>query len=248
MHNNKKVIISDLDGTLAESKSLIPLEMANVICSLLAKHFFAVVSGGALSQFKKQFLSQLHCEDEQLQNLYLFPTNGSACYVYKNGDWQELYNEMLSLEDRSSIISALSEAIKETGLDLSNPYGEIIEDRGSQVTFSGRGQEAPPDVKKAWDPDGIKRKSIVDIIKNQIPQFEIRVNSGSSIDITKKGIDKAYAIGRIKEILNVADDDVIFVGDALYKGGNDFPVKKTDVDYIQESGPDQTIEFLKQYI
>ena len=39
-----------------------------------------------------------------------------------------------------------------------------------------------------------------------------------------------------------------FVGDALYKGGNDAPVKKTGVDYIQESGPGETIEFLRGYL
>ena len=246
--NNKKVIVCDLDGTLTESKSALSAEMDEVLCRLLSKHFLAVVSGGSYKQFQKQFLSRLHCGEEQLKNLYLFPTNGSTCYVYENSNWKQIYNEPLSEDERKNIIFNLEEAIKETGIDLSGAYGEIIEDRGSQITFSGRGQDASVDVKKIWDPDGAKRKAIVDIIKTKIPQFEIRVNSASSIDITKKGIDKAYAIGKIKEILHVIDDDIVFVGDALFKGGNDSAIKKTSVDFIQEDGPARTMEFLEQYL
>src|SRR4051812_20062939 len=134
--NNKKVIVSDLDGTLTESKSLLTEEMADVICRLLSKHFFAVVSGGSYKQYEKQFLSQLKCGDEELTNLSLFPTNGSTCYLYKNKAWEQVYNEPLSEEARKKIIEALNEAVKSTNLDLSGAYGEIIEDRGSQITFS----------------------------------------------------------------------------------------------------------------
>jgi phosphomannomutase len=32
-------------------------------------------------------------------------------------------------------------------------WGELIEDRGSQITFSAIGQQAPLEEKKRWDPD-----------------------------------------------------------------------------------------------
>ncbi len=246
----KKVIVCDLDGTLTESKSTLSQSMAEVLCQILSKHFLVVISGGTFSQFQKQFLSQLSCGPELLQNLYLFPTMGGACYTYDLAslNWKEIYNEELSLSERKEIVKALNQAMLESGLDFTSSYGDIIEDRGSQVTFSGRGQQAPIDMKKTWDPDKSKRRLIIKLLKKKIPQFEINIGGITSIDITKKGIDKAYAISKIKELLNVTDDDVIFVGDALYKGGNDAPVKKTDVDFIQQSGPDETIELLKQYI
>lgn len=250
MLNNKKVIVCDLDGTLAPSKSPLKKEMAEVIMQLLSRHFLAVVSGGAFSQFEKQFLSQLSPDPELFKNLSLFPTMGSTCYTFdtEHKTWKQMYDEPLSREERKKIISALNEAISHSPLNLSEPYGDIIEDRGSQVTFSGRGQEAPIDVKEAWDPDQSKRKALVEALQKIIPEFEIRMGGTTSIDITKKGLDKAYAIGKIKGLLHVTDDDIIFVGDALYKGGNDAPVKKTDVDYIQEGGPDETVEFLRQYV
>jgi HAD superfamily hydrolase (TIGR01484 family) len=159
-----------------------------------------------------------------------------------------LYEERLAPEEIKKIINAFNEAILESGYDLSGSYGEILEDRGTQVTFSGRGQEAPADVKGAWDPDRLKRGLLVSLLKKKIPEFDIRIGGMSSVDVTKLGIDKAYAIGKIRKLLNVTDDEIMFIGDALYKGGNDAPVKKTDVDFIQPDDPSDTLELLKQYI
>lgn len=245
----KKVIVCDLDGTLAKSKSSLTKEMSDVICKVLKNHYFIVVSGGAYSQFEKQFLSTFTCPKELLTNLYLFPTMGSACYVYdlESDKWKEVYNEKFTEEEKNEIISALDSAIAESKLDLSSPYGEIIEDRGSQITFSGRGQDAPIEVKTRWDRDQEKRRALVEILKSKIPQYEISIGGTTSIDITRKGIDKAYAISKIENLLKVNKDDIVFVGDALFRGGNDEPVKKSGVDFIQEDGPDHTIEFLMQY-
>ena len=248
--NTKKVIVSDLDGTLAPSKSPIGRDMAEVICHVLSKHKLAVVSGGAYPQFQKQFLSQLSCSKEALKNLSLFPTMGSACYTYdpEHNSWKEIYEEKIKESDRKKIISVISETIEELKMDLSGAYGDIIEDRGTQITFSGRGQNAPTGIKQTWDPDQKKRRLIMEKLIKKLPQFEIRIGGSTSIDITKKGIDKAYAILKIKELLDVKDKDIIFIGDALYQGGNDEAVKSTGVDFVQESGPNETIELLSRYM
>ncbi len=250
MINNKKVIAFDLDGTLAESKSKLTEEMSEVLAKLLEKYYIAVISGGAYGQFQKQFLSSFSAPKEFLKNLYLFPTMGSTSYKYdeESSEWKMLYEERLAPEEIKKIMNAFGEAILESGYDLSGSYGEILEDRGTQVTFSGRGQEAPADVKGAWDPDRLKRGLLVSLLKKKIPEFDIRIGGMSSIDVTKLGIDKAYAIGKIRKLLNVTDDEIMFIGDALYKGGNDAPVKKTDVDFIQPDDPSDTLEILKQYI
>lgn len=247
---NKKVIVSDLDGTLAPSKSTISKEMAEVIGYVLSRIKIAVVSGGAFPQFEKQFLSQLTCGPEKLKNLSIFPTNGSACYVYDENrkTWKELYEEKLTVAERKKIITALNDAIKELKMDLSGSYGEVIEDRGSQVTFSGRGQSAPLTTKQTWDPDLIKRNKIIDILKKKIPEFDCRTGGISSIDITRKGIDKAYAIKKIKDMFQVKDEEMIYLGDALYKGGNDESVKTTGIEYVQEYGPNDTLEYLSRYM
>jgi phosphomannomutase len=248
--NPKKVIVSDLDGTLAPSKSPISEDMAEVICHVLSRYYIAVVSGGAFPQFENQFLSKLKCSKSSLKNLSLFPTMGGSCYVFdeKKNTWKELYEEKIKEADRKKIIEAVKDAVKESKLDLSGNYGDIIEDRGTQITFSGKGQNAPIGVKQAWDPDQKKRRLIIEKLTKKIPDFEAKLGGSSSIDITKKGMDKAYAIGKIKDLLKVKDEDIIFVGDALYSGGNDEPVKNTGVDFIQQSGPNETIELLSRYM
>lgn len=246
----KKVIVSDLDGTLAPSKSPISVDMAEIIGHVLSRLKIAVVSGGAFPQFEKQFLSHLRCEPEQLKNLSIFPTNGSACYVYdeKRKTWKEVYEEKLTVAERKKIITAINDAIKELKMDLSGSYGELIEDRGSQVTFSGRGQNAPLSIKQTWDPDMSKRGKIIEILNKKIPEFDCRTGGISSIDITRKGVDKAYAIKKIKDMLGVKDEEMVYLGDALYKGGNDESVKSTGVDFVQEYSPNDTLEYLSRYM
>lgn len=240
-----KVIVCDLDGTLAPSKTPLEASMALVLCRVLQKHKLAVISGASYAQFQSQFLDHLSCGGEILQNLYLFPTNGTACYEYDNlsNAWQ-VYDEKMTKEEINKIILALKNAILKSGVDVSNPYGELIEDRGSQVTFSGRGQQAPLEVKKVWDPDKVKRQKIVEILEKDIPEFEIRINANSSIDITHKGIDKAYAMRKIEELLNVGKENIVFLGDALFPGGNDSSVIPTGVECIAVSGPEDTEKVL----
>ncbi len=247
---NQKVIVCDLDGTLAPSKASLEKSMADVLCKVLEKHKLAVISGGAYKQFQKQFLTHLECDGEKLQNLYLFPTNGSGCYIFdkEKNDWISLYEENLTEEERKEIFSAFEKAIKESDVDVSDPYGILIEDRGGQVTFSGRGQEAPLDVKQKWDPDQEKRKKIVEILKREIPEFEVRIGGATSVDVTGKGITKAYAIRKIEELLKIGKEDIVFLGDALFPGGNDSSAKETGVECISVSGPEEAEKILLSYV
>ncbi|MBA3732998.1 HAD-IIB family hydrolase [Patescibacteria group bacterium] len=247
--NDKKVIICDLDGTLAPSKSAVSSEMAETISKILVSHKLAIISGGGYSQFQKQFLSEL-TPSENFKNLYLFPTMGSTCYIWdvESKKWKQSYDESMTPEQRDEIVLACEKLIKDESLDVLASYGERVEDRGSQVTFSALGQEAPLDLKEKWDPTQEKRRRFVEILKTYIPKYEIRIGGMTSIDITKSGLDKAYAIGKIKELLKIEEREMVFIGDALYEGGNDAPIKKTGVDYIQQSGPEETLEYLMQLV
>ncbi|MFA7216373.1 MAG: HAD-IIB family hydrolase [Candidatus Paceibacterota bacterium] len=245
-----KVIVCDLDGTLTKSKSDLEKEMSHKICQVLKNNRFAVISGAGFPQFQSQFLSQLDFSNELKKNLFIFPTNGSSCYTYDylTSDWSKLYEENLTEEEKERVFKALNKAIESLNMDLKGSYGEIIEDRGGQVTFSGRGQEAPLSVKELWDKDKTKRQEMVKILKEEIPEFEIRIGGSTSIDITPKGIDKAYAIGKILEVLSCSKEDIIFIGDALFPGGNDESVKSTGVLTISVSGPEETIKIFDNYI
>ena len=137
----KTLIVFDLDGTLAESKASLDAEMATLLSTLLGIVKVAVISGGNWPQFEKQVLSNLP-HDGRLKNLSLLPTCGTKFYQYA-GDWKKLYSEDFTAAEKDKIISSLNKAITAAGCKVEKVWGEVIEDRGSQITFSALGQQAP---------------------------------------------------------------------------------------------------------
>lgn len=244
----QKLIIFDLDGTLAPSKSPMDEEMANLLFSLLEKKKVVVVSGGGYPQFETQFLVRLPTTGERLGNLLLMPTSGTRLYVWRNA-WCEQYAEHLSPKEKEKIMITFNESLKMSGFaHPSKIFGQQIEDRGSQITFSALGQEAPLELKNAWDPDHSKRQKIVELMKNKMPEFDIRIGGATSIDVTRRGVNKGYAVRKLEEYLKLSIDDMLFVGDALFHGGNDYPAKATGVECIQVKGPEETKELVKGWL
>lgn len=234
----KKLIVFDLDGTLAESKASLDAEMVTLLSALLGLVKVAVISGGDWPQFRKQLLSNLP-HDEHLKNLSLLPTCGTKYFRFA-GDWEKIYSEDFTAEEKKTIIRSLKQALETAGFKVDKVWGEAIEDRGSQITFSALGQQAPIEEKKKWDPDFTKRKKIKALLDKKIPEFSVRLGGTTSVDVTKPGIDKAYGIRKLRDILGVAIGEMIFIGDALFPGGNDYPAKEAGVVSIQVRDPNET--------
>jgi HAD superfamily hydrolase (TIGR01484 family) len=234
----KKLIVFDLDGTLAESKSSLDAEMATLLSTLLGIVKVAVISGGGWPQFEQQVLANLH-QDKHLKNLSLLPTCGTQFYDYKSG-WEKLYSEDFTDAEKEKIIHSLKTAVGSSGFKVERVWGAPIEDRGSQITFSALGQQAPLEEKKKWDPDFAKRQKIKAILVTLIPEFSVNLGGTTSIDITKPGIDKAYGIRKLRDILGITIKEMIFIGDALFPGGNDYPAKEAGVASIQVRDPQET--------
>ncbi|OYW73928.1 MAG: HAD family hydrolase [Verrucomicrobia bacterium 12-59-8] len=234
----KKLIVFDLDGTLAVSKSPLDAEMAGLLGTLLDTVKVAVISGGAWSQFEAQVLANLP-DDAPLKSLSLLPTCGTKFYQFDTG-WNLLYAENFSEGEKEKILRSLHQVMDDTGFKPEKTWGEIIEDRGSQITFSALGQHAPIEAKEKWDPDFAKRKKMKGHLDQLIPEFSVRLGGTTSIDITKPGIDKAYGIRKLRDTLGIAIDEMIFIGDALFPGGNDYPAKEAGALSIQVRDPEET--------
>jgi phosphomannomutase len=234
----KKLIVYDLDGTLAESKSALDAEMAALLNQLLGIVKVAVISGGDWPQFQKQLLSHLP-HNGSLVNLSLLPTCGTKFFQYTEG-WKKLYSEDFTANQKEEIICALKKAVEVADFKVEKVWGEVIEDRGSQITFSALGQQAPLVEKDKWDPDFAKRKKIKAILDPLIPGFSVRMGGSTSIDVTKPGIDKAYGIRKLRDLLGISLKEMIFIGDALFVGGNDYPAEQAGVVSIPVRGPNET--------
>lgn len=245
----KKLIAFDLDGTLAPSKSPGPDKMMNLLGQLLNEFQVCIISGGKFEQFEKQVLGNLEVGPEQLKNLHIMPTCGTRYYRYDFGDkkWHKVYAEDFTEEQKKDIIHALNKGFDDLSMRAEKTYGETIEDRGSQVTFSVLGQDIVDElglegvrIKEEWDPDNAKKNKVRDYVAPLIPEFEVRVGGVTSIDVTKKGIDKAYGMRKLMEILGVSKDEILFIGDRLQEGGNDYPVKAFGIDSVEITGWPET--------
>lgn len=239
----KQLIAFDLDGTLAESKQAIGEPMAAALGKLLGVTRVAVISGGDWPQFETQVVSRLP-RDADLANLSIMPATGTKLYRFDGGVWHRVYADDFPAEESAAIRKALESASADQGLDKDESWGERIEDRGSQITFSGLGQEAPLDAKKAWDPDFAKRKRLQGALQQQLPGLSINIGGSTSIDITRQGIDKAYGMRRLAEHSGIAAQAMLFLGDAIYPGGNDYPVAQAGIDTISVRDPLETMRIV----
>jgi len=242
----KKLIVFDLDGTLAESKSSLDDEMDTLLHSLLDIAKVAVISGGDWPQFEKQVLSNLS-HDQHLRNLSLLPTCGAKFYKYESG-WEKLYSEDFTPAEKVKIINSLKQVTGSPGFHVEKTWGEQIEDRGSQITFSALGQQAPIEEKEKWDPEFTKRKKMKALLDKLIPEFSVRLGGTTSIDVTQLGVDKAYGIRKLRDTLGIAIDEMIFIGDAIFPGGNDYAAKETGVDCIRVRDPHETKRVIEAII
>ena len=162
------LVAFDLDGTLAESKQPLKDTMGEAIADLLAVANVAVISGGDWPQFQKQVASRLPARAD-LSKLWLMPTTGTKLYTHKGADWKVVYAELFSEEERIKIREAFDASLVATGFKPEKTWGERIEDRGSQITFSALGQQAPVEAKEVWDPDFAKRKIIQVDLQKRLP-------------------------------------------------------------------------------
>ena len=240
-----KLIAFDLDDTLAPSKSPIDPSMVPLLTELLERYEVCVISGGQIDQFRAQFLTGLaDVPAASLARLHLMPTCGTQYWLYQHDQWTRIYSEDLTQEERDDTMAALKSAALSLGLWETKTWGPVLEDRGSQVTFSALGQEAPLEAKKAWDPTGAKKNALRAKVAELLPGLEPRSGGSTSIDVTRKGIDKAYGMKKLSELTGIPLDDMLFVGDRLDPEGNDYPVKQLGVPSHPVGGWTDTRDFL----
>ena len=244
----KSLIAFDFDGTLNASKVPIDAEMKDLLIQLLEKKMVAIISGSGFDYYKLNILDVLDCPAELLKNLFLFPTSSTRFYRFL-GEWKQMYANEILVEDRQKIKDAFERAYVDIGYTHPEQvFGEIVEDRGTQVTFSALGQQAPLHLKLEWREKYDRRAELVEALKKYLPEFEIKIPGHTSIDITQKGIDKGYGIEQIRDHLEVPIEKMVFLGDALYEGGNDHAVIRTGVDTIAVQNPEDTKKLLREWL
>ncbi|THX14377.1 hypothetical protein D6D13_03352 [Aureobasidium pullulans] len=158
------------------------------------------------------------------------PTTGTELYTYRDGAWQVVYAELFSDQERRNIIKAFELFLSATGFTPEQTWGERIEDRGSQITFSALGQQAPVREKEHWDPDFAKRKVIQADLRTRLPGLSINM-----------GVDKGYRLKKLRDTSSIPLKQIMFIGDAIFPGGNDYPAKEIGLETVRVKNPDGTL-------
>ncbi len=256
--SKKSLVVFDLDGTLTPSKSPLEPRMSRMLTALLKEKKVAVIGGGSYEQFINQFLNHLSCPPSLAQNLFIFPTTSMAFYRYEGRHWKMVYRKVLKESEKKKILRAFNEVYKEVKyVPPKKVWGETIEDRATQMSFSPLGQKIVDELgskkgialKEKWKKENDPlRLKMVKLLGKKLRDFEVSAGGITTIDVTKKGIDKAYGVRQIEKVLKISIKDMVFIGDALYPGGNDAAAKKTGVQTIAVKGPKDTIAIIKKIL
>jgi len=243
-----RAVAFDLDDTLAVSKSRIDDRMAGLLARLIRVTDVCIISGGRFEQFDSQVLQHLNADAESLASLHLMPTCGTRYYRWAGDDWRLVYAEDLAEDQKRRIVAVLEQGARELGLWADTTWGERIEDRGSQITFSALGQQAPPAEKYQWDPDGQKKQQLRAYAADLLPGLEVRVGGSTSVDVTRQGIDKAYGMRKLMAQLGISASEILFVGDRLEPGGHDYPVRAVGVRCVEVTCWQDTADYVEELL
>jgi phosphomannomutase len=216
-----KYLFFDLDGTLCESKKDVKDDMLQELGRLSKKYGIILVSGAELSRMLIQ---------APLKYAIFMAQNGNEAYDHENMLWQ---NEF---ENKKFVIDHIETVAKELDIKI---VDDMIDDRGSQVSFSFIGHHAPLEVKKLFDPTRKKRADLLDKYK-----FTGAVIGGTTC-IDYAPYTKGENIQRYLKLKNIRPQDCLYMGDAFMNFGNDatvlgvIPVHKINTH-------EDTLEFIKQ--
>jgi len=243
-----KAVIFDLDNTLAEAFQPPKHELSSRFERVLTLLPTALMSAASLSRVEKDFLPTLS-PAAQLENLTLFTANAAQCFDRDGTSWKEIYRFGFTREDHDKIRTALFEAVEGTGLDTSaQKYGEQFVDYEGYIAYTALGLGAPSAERKAWDPDASKRQELRRALQEKLPEFDVYIGGATSVDVTPKGINKAYGVLQYAAQKSLPPGDILYIGDALYEGGNDAVVIPTGVQTISTTDPSETMSIIDELI
>jgi phosphomannomutase len=242
-YSNKKVIIADVDDTICESCQIISDQMVEKISELVSNGYeFAFISGTKSESLQRMISSKL-----KVKHHILGTTGTNYTLVEEDGSTKIVYSYSLTNEEKKEIINAFDKIIEHYNIQSLTTKEDQVQDRDSQITLSAIGRHAPTESKANYDPDGKIRLKWIEFLKNHLDseKYHMKIGGTTSIDITKRGFDKEWGIRKFAEHHKINHSRIIFFGDKLYPGGNDYPATRI-VDCIAVKNPDDTLNKLKE--
>ncbi len=206
-----KYIFFDLDNTLTRSRSPITPRMSSLIRKLTEKHEVLVVSGADAKQIARQL-------GKGLQGKYWsMGQNGNVC-ITKEGE--TLWENKLNWLERFEVFNYAHRLFSKKLFPHKNPY-DLLQDRGAQISYSFIGHSEDVAKKERFDPEGKKRAAILKKFPFMSKTMEVKIAGTTCFDFFQKGNNKGRNVGVLYKKMKWKKNDCLYVGDALFKNGND---------------------------
>lgn len=212
----------DMDQTLTRSKSEIDGEHLKLLLKLANKAEVIIVSGAEVTQMMKQLITG---------ELICLAQNGNHATMAGEAD---LWKHYLTAAEETAIMAHIYEISK----GVYTISKETVQNRGCQVSFSLVGHNADLAIKEKFDPTREKRLGLLKEFPFNHPTLTVRVGGTTCFDYTDKGGTKGANVRKLIHTMNFAKP--IYIGDALFPGGNDssvigvcetFPVNSVEETY-----------------
>lgn len=240
--SKKRCIMFDVDDTVSYNCREINKSISKEIDSLIYCGFVVgFISGTDVMALKKMISVSLEYKHHLLGN------SGGNYSVMENNKENTIYQYILSEEERTEIFNAIDLLINKYNIKSLTSKKDQVLDRVNQITLSCIGRHAPANKKQQFDPDEKKRRLWIEFLRCHISseKYEFRIGGKTSIDITKKGMDKSFGLKEFSKRNNISFDEIVYFGDKCYPGGNDYPAVLL-VDTILVNNPKHTLKLIRQ--
>jgi len=271
----KTALLFDIDSTLTPPRLPITESMVQVLSNLNIP--FHVAAGSHMELLEEQFFKPLF-EFGFRGRFEAFISNGAIQYhcdysSRPNIKEVDLFDIRKHLGDEAydDLVRELENTVKIPGFQLPGHlrvFGDVIANRISMVNFSpiGRVKVETPEVREnrdafvRFDKETNYRRNILDYFDNIFSDLmaekglKITLGGQTSFDVGVLGQDKSKAV---RALLASGVEKLIFIGDALFEGGNDAAIReciddmptdsKVKAQYFQVESFNETENLLKEF-
>lgn len=236
----KKHFFFDMDGTLTESRQSMKGGisgggMTGAWEKLCESEDVVVVSGAERRQIQNQIPDGRY---------FMLAQNGNAAYGPGGSTlWENKLPWDLKFWIYKWIHGTLEYSCEYADI-LTWPIGreqmqDLVEDRGCQISYSLIGHHADAGIKRAFDPDQAKRNLMLKNFPWMETRVEVKIGGTTCLDFFLDGHNKGFNIMAFITRMGWSVDECVYVGDALFPGGNDESVFGV-IDVVKVSNPQDT--------
>lgn len=206
----------DLDKTLTPSRSPMLQEHQEIFDQLCRERDVVIVTGGSIAHIREQTTSRF-------DGRYHALAQSGNHYVLDDGTTQ--WYEPIT-DEQARHVFAFIEDLKRHFSVVPRDENDLVDHRGAQIGYSVIGYHETLEKKYAFDPDDSKRRAALDAYPGGVEHLRVIgidvVPAGTSgYNFIPLGKHKGFNVRRLCEHLGWNASDCIYVGDALFPGGND---------------------------